>query len=59
MDELYRSNSLNAINCYLIGIIFKEGNRKSEAREAFVKSLQQMPCLWTAWLELGSLVDQS
>jgi len=40
-------------------MVFKEQNRKSEARSTFAKSLVKQPLLWSAWLELGSLLDQS
>jgi anaphase-promoting complex subunit 8 len=59
LEEFYRNDQLNGINCYLLGIIYKERNKTSEAKEAFVKSLLQMPMLWTAWLELGSLISLS
>lgn len=30
-----------------------------EARDAFIRALNQMPLLWSAWLELGSLISQT
>ena len=50
---------MNAFNCYLLGVIYKERNKKEEAKEAFIKALNQMPLLWSAWLELGTLLSQT
>ena len=59
LEELYRTKNLNALNCYLLGVIYKERNKKQEAKEAFIRALNQMPLLWSAWLELGSLLAQT
>jgi len=53
LEEHYRADRLNGLNCYLIGVIYKERNRAAEAKEAFIKALLQLPMLWSAWLELG------
>jgi tetratricopeptide (TPR) repeat protein len=58
LEEHYRANNLNGLNCYLIGVIYKERNKITEAKEAFTKALLQMPMLWSAWLELGSILKQ-
>ena len=50
---------LDAFNSYLLGLIYKEKNKKMEARDAFIRALNQMPLLWSAWLELGSLISQT
>ena len=57
MKDFEKNNELNAINMYLLGMIYKEQNRKQDAREIFTKSLKNQPLLWSAWLELGSLLD--
>jgi hypothetical protein len=57
MDEFSKQAELNAINLYLLAMVFKEQNRKVEARTTFAKSLVKQPLLWSAWLELGSLLD--
>jgi hypothetical protein len=53
LEEHYHAGHLNGINCYLLGVIYKERNKTTEAKEAFVKALVQVPLLWSAWLELG------
>ena len=50
---------MDAFNSYLLGLIYKEKNKKMEARDAFIRALNQMPLLWSAWLELGSLISQT
>ena len=60
LEELYNSGKkLNAFNCYLLGVIYKERNKKEEAKDAFIRALNQMPMLWSAWLELGTLLTQT
>jgi tetratricopeptide (TPR) repeat protein len=49
--------NLNGINLYLKAMIYKEQNKKQEAKITFAKALQAQPLLWSAWLELGSLLD--
>lgn len=56
LEELYKAKNLNALNCYLLGVVYKERHKKQEAKDAFIKALNQMPLLWSAWLELGSLL---
>ena len=52
------SGNLNAINLYLLGVLLKQKNCKDEAREVLIEALNKMPLLWSAWLELASLVNQ-
>ena len=56
LEELFKAKNLSALNCYLLGVVYKERNKKQEAKDAFIKALNQMPLLWSAWLELGSLL---
>lgn len=56
LEELYKAKNLSALNCYLLGVVYKERNKKQEAKDAFIKALNLMPLLWSAWLELGSLL---
>lgn len=58
MEEHYRADRLNGINCYLMGVILKERNKLAEAKQAFIKALLQQPLLWSAWLELGVFLKQ-
>lgn len=39
LEEYYKTDKLNAINCYLIGVVYKERNKLNEAKEAFTKAL--------------------
>ena len=48
---------ISAINLYLLGVILKQKNNKDEAREVLIESLNKMPLLWSAWLELAQLTD--
>jgi len=50
-------NKLNAINLYLLAVLLKQKNCKDEAREVLIEALNQMPLLWSAWLELAPLVS--
>ena len=59
LEEYYTQRNLNGLNCYLLGLIYKERNKKLEAKDAFIRALNQMPLLWSAWLELGSLITQT
>jgi hypothetical protein len=43
---------------YLYGVILRERNKKPEAIEVLLKSLNKAPLLWSAWLELGQLIDK-
>lgn len=56
LEEHYKADRLNGINCYLLGVIYKERSKRAEAKEAFARSLLQMPMLWSAWLELGAML---
>ena len=58
LEEHYKADRLNGLNCYLIGIVYKERNKVTEAKEAFIKALLQLPMLWSAWLELGQMLQQ-
>ena len=35
MEEFYEARNLDGLNCYLLGLIYKERNKKQEAKEAF------------------------
>jgi hypothetical protein len=48
---------LNAINLYMLGVILKHKNNKQMAKEVLIESLNKMPLLWSAWIELASLVQ--
>jgi hypothetical protein len=39
MEELYLARNLDGLNCYLLGLIYKERNKKQEAKEAFIRAL--------------------
>lgn len=56
LKSLRDRSQLNAINLYLLGVLLKKKNCKEEAREVLIEALNQMPLLWSAWLELASLV---
>ena len=56
LEVLFEARHLDALNCYLLGLVYKERNKKAEAREAFIRALNHMPLLWSAWLELGTLI---
>jgi hypothetical protein len=53
---LHERGALNAINLYLYGVILKEKCKKEEAKAVFAEALSRVPLLWSAWLELGSLI---
>ena len=55
LSRLRQEGKLDAINLYLLGVLLKQKDCKSEAREVLVEALNKMPLLWSAWLELGSL----
>ena len=39
LEVLYESRLLDAFNSYLLGLVYKERNKKTEAREAFIRAL--------------------
>jgi len=58
LKQMREAGQLSAINLYLLGVLLKRKNCKDEAREVFVEALNKMPLLWSAWLELASLINQ-
>ena len=58
LQQYYEKDLLNGLNLYLYGVILKEKNRKDEAKQVFLQSLNKSPMLWSAWLELSSLLSQ-
>lgn len=58
LKEMRDSKEISAINLYLLGVILKQKNNKDEAREVLIESLNKMPLLWSAWLELAQLCEQ-
>jgi hypothetical protein len=38
-------------------VILRERNKKEEAKTVLIKVLNKIPLLWSAWLELGSLME--
>lgn len=55
----YKQNWLGPLNCYLLGVVLRDQGRKVEAKEAFMRALNQMPLLWSAWLELATLLKHT
>jgi anaphase-promoting complex subunit 8 len=49
----------STVSIYLYGVLLKEKNKKDQAREVFIKALNKNPLLWSAWLELASLITQN
>jgi TolA-binding protein len=43
---------------YLYGVILKEKSKKEEAKAVFAEALTKLPQIWSAWLELGTLITQ-
>jgi tetratricopeptide (TPR) repeat protein len=58
LQQYYEKDLLNALNLYLYGVVLKEKNRKDEAKQVFLQALNKAPLLWSAWLELSSLLSQ-
>lgn len=46
------------MNLYLFGLVLVEREKKEEARECLVECLNQLPCLWSAWLSLCQLLTE-
>jgi hypothetical protein len=44
---------------YLFGVILKDLNEKEEARKYFINSLNKFPYLWSAWVDLCLILEQS
>lgn len=49
---------LNAVNCYVSGLIKLILDKKKEAREMFVLALNLCPLFWSAWLELSKISQE-
>lgn len=58
LQPLHERGALNGINLYLYGVILKEKSKKEDAKAVFAESLTHLPQLWSAWLELGTLITQ-
>jgi hypothetical protein len=43
---------------YLLGIVQKQLTKTEEAKASLLAALIQMPCLWSAWLELAPLFEK-
>ncbi|CAD8108126.1 unnamed protein product [Paramecium sonneborni] len=56
LSKLYDQKQLSQLNLYLYGLILKDTLRLREAKEIFVQVLNQLPCFWSAWLELCRLM---
>lgn len=54
-----RADSLNGINRYVAALVKTELNRKAEAFEMLVQSLNQVPLFWSAWLELARVARET
>ncbi|CDW85316.1 anaphase-promoting complex subunit 8-like [Stylonychia lemnae] len=59
LQSLYQKDLLNGINLYLYGVILREKNKKDEAKQVLIQALNKQPLLWSAWLELGSMIKQT
>jgi anaphase-promoting complex subunit 8 len=40
-----------------LGLVCKQRGKLEDAKQHFFAALQMMPCLWSAWLELSSLLE--
>ena len=59
LKAFYDKDELDAINLYLYGVILKERGNKDQAKDAFLKSIAKFPLIWSAWLELSSLISKT
>ena len=55
---LYLKKELNDFNCYLFGLALREKGQHEEAIKAFIEAINQNPLLWTAWLEICSIINK-
>ena len=39
LEELHRTDHLNGLNLYLLGVIYKERNKREEAKQSFISAL--------------------
>ncbi len=55
----YEKDQLGDLCLYLYGVILKERGCKDAAKEALIRALNKFPIIWSAWLELSSLMSKT
>ena len=53
---MYNRSELSDLNLYIYALSLKEQDKIAPAIEAFMKTLDQNPFLWSAWVEVCSLI---
>ena len=43
----------------MLGVVLKESNKKDQAKEMLIRALNKYPLLWSAWLELSTILDRN
>ena len=59
LAAFYEKDQLNELNLYLYGVILKERGYKEPAKEVLIKCINKFPLIWSAWLELSSLISKT
>ena len=59
LTPLYEKNELDALNLYIYGIILVERGFKDRAKEVLIKSVCKFPLIWSAWLQLSTLITKT
>jgi tetratricopeptide (TPR) repeat protein len=57
LKNLYNEGNLSGLNLYLYGLVLKEQERLTEARNIFIQALNKFPYLWSCWLELCRIIE--
>eukprot|EP00357_Protocruzia_adherens_P001976 CAMPEP_0114978578 /NCGR_PEP_ID=MMETSP0216-20121206/3886_1 /TAXON_ID=223996 /ORGANISM="Protocruzia adherens, Strain Boccale" /LENGTH=544 /DNA_ID=CAMNT_0002339793 /DNA_START=121 /DNA_END=1755 /DNA_ORIENTATION=+ len=59
LGKLYEEDRLNELNLYLYGIVLKETGQKDAAKQAFIKSINAYPLIWSVWVDLCGILDKN
>lgn len=52
----FKKGKLDDLNCYLYGLALKDMEKTEQAISAFIMALNKNPFLWSAWLELCTII---
>jgi anaphase-promoting complex subunit 8 len=59
LESFYQKGELDSFNLYLYAVVLKELNLKDASKALLIKSLNQFPYNWSAWVELCLICKQS
>eukprot|EP01029_Cantina_marsupialis_P019279 TRINITY_DN44809_c0_g1_i1.p1 TRINITY_DN44809_c0_g1~~TRINITY_DN44809_c0_g1_i1.p1 ORF type:complete len:540 (+),score=114.56 TRINITY_DN44809_c0_g1_i1:120-1739(+) len=55
LKPLFQDNKLDPFSAYLLGVVSRKLKEFELAKDALVRSVNQFPVNWSAWIELGNV----